>query len=213
MKYGFKRVDVLWCISGFIAVGYAFFVSYQNYHFSDVLINLASGYTSSIFFYFLLVWYPERQKRARVKRNIIKQYAEFKERVLGIIIHASGEAYGSDDLERLLVPAHFTEYYTGQKWYDFLNGLNPYYIGELVVAFECLRFEVNYVLDSIDVEDQEVFDFMKRLSKISREMMNKKADYDDQKILGRFLWQFFSDWDVVSGQLDHDPNLRLFERI
>jgi hypothetical protein len=206
-------------MSGILAVGFAFVISNANYFGKDVFVSLATSYAVSVIFYLMIVWVPTRSRKARIKRSAIAHYKEFKIEVMGLLLHAAKEGWTSEDRERLVDPGAFTEYFTadetgsGMRWYEVLNGLDDYYVSEIALRLDMLRSEIQFVLDSIEIEDEELFLFMKRLSRISQIMSKKSSDYDDVKTWGRFLWGIYANWDAVVGHLNGDQNLKMFERL
>lgn len=209
----------LLAISGGVAAVLALWLSGISFERRDALLGLLTSYAVTVVFYFLVVWFPEQQKRRRIKRGVISHYLQFKKEVIGLILHASGKAWSQEDLDRLIIPQEFSEYFSedetgsGMRWYEVLNGLNEYYAGEIANRLELLRTEVQFVLSSIEIKDEEVFDFMKRLSEIAFRVSKMKADHEGQESWGRFLWALYSDFDPITGDEPFDRNLRLLERI
>jgi hypothetical protein len=113
---------------------------------------------------------------------------EFKESVLGIILNASGKSYGLDQIKELMAPDKFEEFFrfdetgSGMRWNEFLNGLNKYYAGKIVIEFEILREEIQFIINNVDIDDSDAYTFLKRLSTVSYSMSKIGSDYDDQKM-------------------------------
>ncbi|MGH8564965.1 MAG: hypothetical protein ACREXW_13130 [Gammaproteobacteria bacterium] len=78
---------------------------------------------------------------------------------------------------------------------------------------EVLREELLYVLNTIDVHDEEVFAFLKRLAQIIYRMRDIETEYDDIKQIGGFLWELFAGWSVIDGYRDKDIVQSMIERI
>ena len=150
---------------------------------------------------------------------MISHYIDFKQEVIGLILHASGKAWSQDDIDHLMVPANFSHYFSedetgsGGRWYEVLNGLDEHYVRQIANRLELLRSEVQFILSSIDIEDDEIFEFMKRLSEVSFRMSRVKSDYDDQKSWGRFLWSLYSDFDPIVGKVPFDRNMRMLQQL
>jgi hypothetical protein len=215
VKFGSSMLAIS-CVA---AAALALWLSGISFSLRDALLGLLTSYAVTVVFYFLVVWFPEQQKRRRIKKGVISHYLQFKKEVIGLILHASGKAWSQDDLDRLIIPKEFSEHFSedetgsGMRWYEVLNGLNGYYAGEIANRLELLRSEVQFVLSSIEIEDDEVFEFMKRLSEVAFSMSKIKADYEGQKSWGRFLWALYSDFDPTTGDVPFDRNLRMLERI
>ena len=52
------------------------------------------------------------------------------------------------------------------RWDDFQNNLNAYYLGELLTRMEILREELIFILNNTDIPKDQPFEFLKRLSTI-----------------------------------------------
>ena len=61
-----------------------------------------------------------------------------------------------------------------------------------------------YVLNNVNIEDPNVFSFLKRLSQAIYKMKNTTLDYDDVKHLSGFLWELFAGWSFIDGYHDDD---------
>jgi hypothetical protein len=216
-----SRAEILIAICGIVSVLVAFAVAtWADSPMRDLSLNLMAGIATSVLFFFLLVWAPTQAKRVRIRKSAINYYLEFKVDVIGILLHASGKGFSDDERQALANdPQAFWKYFredetgSGMRWYEVLNGLDGYHVSQIAMELEALRAEIQFVLHTLDIEDEELFAFMKRLSKICFLMTKRSADYDDVKMWGRFLWGIFSDWDPAVGRVGHDRNLEMLKRI
>lgn len=178
--------------------------------YNDLIFNLSSGYAVSVVLYFLIVFLPDHFRRQRIRKSALRVYMEFKESVLGIILNASGKSYGLDQIKELMAPDKFEEFFrfdetgSGIRWDEFLNGLNKYYAGKIVIELEILREEIQFIINNVDIDDSDAYTFLKRLSTVSYSMSKIGSDYDDQKMWGNFLWGIFAQWDICRGKLEKD---------
>ena len=186
--------------------------------YNDIVSSLAAGYFTSVIVYFLVVRIPEERRRRRIRRMLLSRYQELKSDLIGLLIHASGKAY-SDEPESFQDPKKFREYFefdetgSGGRWYEVLNGLNDYYIGEINNHLQIFSGELHFALGQIDVQRDDVFDYLKRFSTSISTMKTRKTDYDDIKIWGRYLWSILGSSDFVSGRSDTDRIEELINRI
>jgi len=185
-----------------------FYLEFPAY--SDAILNLSSGYTTSVFLYFLIVFFPEHLRRKRVRENALKVYREFKRSVLGLILSASGKALTLDQIEELMEPDKFAEYFchdeTGSvgRWNEFLNGLDDFHVGQIVIELEILRDEMQFIVNNVDLDDADAYVYLKHLSTVSYSMSKTGSDYDDQKQWGRFLMELFAQWNMGEGKWKKD---------
>lgn len=64
--------------------------------------------------------------------------------------------------------------------------------------------EVHYALTVIDVDNQDAFVFLKRLSQILYRYRNWSAGYNDVKQLSGFMWSVHTGWSVIDGYTNKD---------
>lgn len=136
---------------------------------NQIVFTLSSGILVSIFFWFLIVAVPQTKRRRILKSNFQQHYLYFKEDVIRILLSASNEPYNQGDEEALKDVVAFRQYYQDdekRRWYALLNGLerNPEKIDDLLVEMELLREEVGYLLHSMEIKNERVHAFFKRLS-------------------------------------------------
>ena len=180
---------------------------------------LASGLTVSLLTYFLVSWLPEKRRRKRIKHLLAKQYDSFKEECISIFFSALGKSYSLEEQERLKNQAEFIHYFQedlgdgDNRWYRVLNGLNERLISQLLSAIDMLVVEISYALNMLDIDDDEVFRFLKRLSHVAHSYQNFDDNYDDVKRLSGFLWTVHTGWSVIDGYTDRDVIQEMIERI
>ena len=69
---------------------------------------------------------------------------------------------------------------------------------------EIFRDELSYIINNTDIPNDEPFEFIKRLSAIIYKMKNVTLDYDDTKLLARFLWDVFAGFSIIDGYRKDD---------
>jgi hypothetical protein len=185
----------------------------------EIIFNLSVGIIVSLFIYVLVVWIPEQSKRKRVRRNLALQYGSFKEECLSIFFSALQESYDPELLHRLKDQTFFREYFKEkvspdqERWHAVLNGLDDNLVKRLVVELEILIAEVHYALTVIDVDDPDVFSFLKRLTRILYRYRNWSSEYDDVKQLSGFMWSVHTGWSVIDGYTNKDIIAEMIEAI
>lgn len=186
---------------------------------NQFIFNASIGFIGGLFIYLLVVWIPERGKRDRVRRNLAAQYDSFKGDCISVYFSAMHESYNSDILENLKDQLIFRKYFKEkisedkERWHVVLNGLDGHLINRIIVELEILCAEVQYALTVVDIDNAEVFDFMKRLSQIVYRYRNLSDDYDDIKQLSGFLWSIHTGWSFVDGYTEKDVIAEMIEAI
>lgn len=172
-----------------------------------------------MFVYVLVVWLPEHFKRSRVRRSLALQYDSFKEECISIFFSALQESYDLDLAQqlkdRVFFKQHFKEWVSPdqERWHAVLNGLDESLVKKLVVELEILMAEVHYALTVIDIDNQDAFAFLKRLSQILYRYRNWSAEYNDVKQLSGFMWSVHTGWSVIDGYTNKDIIAEMIEAI
>ena len=187
---------------------------------STVLHVLSMGIVVSAIFYFVVVWVPARQRKARIHRNLKKYYDAFRLSCISTFLIASdSKEYRPVEwlLDQEEFRRHFSFYVADHqtRWDAVLNALNQkaFLLRDILHDLEILREEFLHVLSSIDVHDEEVFEFLKRLAHAIFRLRDVKPEYDDIKFIGGFLWEIFAGWSLIEGYKNEDIVLSMIERI
>lgn len=177
---------------------------------NQIIFDVAVGIVVGLFIYVLIVWLPEQRKRARVKRQLSRQYDGFKEECIHVFFSALGHSYDPEIIPKLKDRSFFREYFKEkvsedqERWHAVLNGLDDALVKRLVVELEILAAEVHYALTVIDIDNEDAFAFLKRLTEILYRHRNWTADYDDVKQLSGFMWSVYTGWSVIDGYTNKD---------
>jgi hypothetical protein len=68
-----------------------------------------------------------------------------------------------------------------------------------------LSKQIAFALHNYSIEDQEVFDFFKRLELLPISLQSNGAGYDECGPLCRFIWEVYAGWNWIEGDIGHDP--------
>lgn len=175
-----------------------------------ILYDLSVGSLTTLVFYYLVVRLPEYERRQRLKRSFAAHYQRFRKDCVGIMLAVAHSPYTHEDRERLVDQKAFREYFNQKsspstdRWHDFLNNLDEYYLQRLLINLEILREEITFVLNNTDLADDKVFEFLKRLSNAIVAIRTTELGYDETKPLERLLYEMFAGFDFVHGCRDND---------
>lgn len=170
---------------------------------NSIIFNISIGIFVSIFFYVIVVWFPDRRKKKLLKNNLSKHYLYFKKNCLQIFCHAMKEECDTLLLEKLIIQNEFKIFFKTkvsnlqERWDSVLNGLDNQFLYELLGELELLKNEIEFVNNNITIDDEDVFVFMRSLSINIYRLRDINLESDDVKILSRFLWQLFSGWSFI----------------
>lgn len=186
---------------------------------NSILFNLSNGVLGGILVWFLVAWIPEKRRRSVIRANLATHYKQFKEDTIQILLFASIGTHDSELPKRLCDHQEFQSYFKAngdEQWYAALNGLQDSsdYLNDILVELELLASEVSYALSSVNVADDEVHAFFKRLSEqIYRLKRSSIFTHDQVKYLGNFLWGILARWSFIDGQRQNDIVQDMIDRM
>jgi hypothetical protein len=181
-----------------------YFTSPYPEAWNKVIYDVNLGSLVSIFFYWLIVWLPEHQKRARIKRSFKAEYRSFRQDCIEFFLLMADKTFTSGLPETLLEQSAFREYFKEpvgngrDRWGLVADALEGYYLQQVLGRMETFREEVVFVLNNVDIQTDDALAFVKRLSKAIQSVSDISPE-DEKKGLLRFLWSIFSGWDFVTG--------------
>ena len=173
--------------------------------------DLAIGYLVSLIFYVLVVAIPDRMRRRRTARWLKLHHQNFKRGCIGIYLSTIGDSWDSELPESLLEPKAFRQYFLARhtpnqsRWHAVHNGLYEYGLPQLITECELFAHELEYTLLKLDISDDDIVLFIKRLSRSLRRLKTASPTYDDIKQLLNVLYPLHANWDWGAGYLDEDP--------
>lgn len=216
-----RKITWFLVVATVICLAIAFATTPQDYKNYMFLANTVSvGFVISAIFYFIVVYLPERQRRGRIHRSMKRQYRSFKLSCINIFLMLSN----SQDYQHrhnLLEQEEFRRYFKNSnnrnenRWDAIWNGVedNEYYLNEILYELRLLNDEINFIRSSIDIHDEEVFQFLNILSQIIHRMESTKTNYEDMKSFSRYLWEIFSGWSFIDGYRKTDLIAVMIDRI
>ena len=176
-------------------------------------------FVSSIF-YAVTVIAPEIERSKRIRKGLRKQYRSFKRRCIDLfLISAKSQDY--ENREKLLDHKEFRKYFSlslanrQSRWDLVATSIDDqdYIFDEIVREFDYLAREIDFARSSIDIDDEEVEDFLINLNQVIQTIKAAKANSDDYKHFCRTLWSIFTKSNMIDGQLEDDLIESMIERI
>lgn len=177
---------------------------------NSIVFNLSIGYLVSLFFWSVVVYFPERARRLILRDNLSRRYQDFRESTIQILLWASVGTHDSRLPKELCDHRKFRGFFDENEkryWYAALNGLQSTKerVDELLLELEIFAGEVSYVLNNVSIQDPRVHSFFKRLSENIYRLKNSTVySYDQVKYLGNFIWAIHARWSIIDGQLEND---------
>jgi hypothetical protein len=185
--------------------------------FYSIAINVLTGGLVSFFFYWLVVYLPEQRKRSIIKNSLLRTYKNIKRDILREVIFASVKG-GRHDLQAdtetiatLMSVDGFRRAFDGGResdegFYAFENQMSddtPEFRA-IILNFEYLAKQIEFVLHNYTMNDQKIFDFFKRLELILIGLRQASSGYDESKPLCRFIYEIFSGFSLIDGYRGYD---------
>lgn len=121
--------------------------------------------------------------------------------------------------EQLLDPNAFREYFAARyssdqtRWHAVHNGLYEYGIPQLIVECELFAREIEFTLMKLDIINDGVVLFLKRLSRQLLRLRSSQPEYDDVKRLLNVLYPMHSNWSWAEGYVGRDPVAEMIDRL
>jgi len=182
----------------------------QSHAWEKVAYDLGVGSIVSLFFYWLVVRLPENAKRRRIRKSFAEHFREFKEDSIATMLMVTDGTFKWGDHRDLVDQEKFRSYFKQQvtpsedRWDSLHNKMTDYYLDELLTHLEILRDEILFVMSAIEIDDEKVLEFLKRLSATIVIMRKTTNDYDSMKSCGNFMWEVFAGWSMVDGYQKRD---------
>lgn len=144
-------------------------------------------------------------------------YRVIKKNILYQVVFASIKGGRSDlqtdldTIDNLMRPEAFKEAFSGGReanegFYAFENqmsGDTPEF-REIILNFEMLAKQIDFVLHNYSIDDENLFDFFKRLDLMLLSLRRSSPGYDESKPLCRFVYEMFSGFNLINGHLGYD---------
>jgi hypothetical protein len=186
---------------------------------NKISYDVAVGTLVSLVLYGLVVRLPDHQRRRRLKQSLELHYKNFRQDCIEIMLLVADGSYRGGLPEALLEQDKFREYFKQQvkpntdRWHEFLNNLEEYHLRKLQTHMEIFRDELIFILNNTDIQKDEAFEFLKRLSAAIYSLKSVTPDYDEVKPLAGFLWNVFAGWDWVEGYRKEDIIKKMIDEI
>src|SRR5215208_4692766 len=93
---------------------------YELHNGNSIVFNLSVGYLISIFFWLLVVVFPERSRRRILRDNLSRRYQDFKEDTIQILLSSAIATHDSQLPKELCDHRKFREFFDENKkehWY------------------------------------------------------------------------------------------------
>lgn len=190
----------------------------------NAALSIGTGGVVSFIFYYVVNERLDNRKREVVRLGALQAYRDAKRNIALAIIHASqkgGRADLSADIEtidKVLTIAGFKELFEGGResnegFYAFANQMSertPEY-DEIIFNLKIMDRAFDRLVDTNHFNDAKSYDFFVRLDALIRRIESYGPGYDESKPLCRFIWEIFSGWNFIEGDIGYDPIDRAIE--
>ena len=148
----------------------------------NVLHTVSMGFVVSTLFYFIVVWVPGCRQKRRLRRHLQKQYDAFRLECIHhfLIANVSSQQHypTRQEKEELLQKKEFYRFFRTVKlnedgktrWDVVLDNLHDDetsgLLKDILLELDILRENIIYVLNHVDIHNDEVFEFLQQFSHI-----------------------------------------------
>ena len=186
---------------------------------NQIAFDISVGVLVSLFVYILVVRIPEWKKRQRLKANLRWQYSNLKEECITNFLFACNGSASLDLVEQLKDQEAFRRYFKEkitpdqERWHAVLNGMDDQKVAAIVQELSIFRREVEFTLTAIDVDNPQVFAFLRDLTKDLHRTGDWSSGYDEIKPMSQIMWSMHTGWDGVHGYTGKDAIADMIEAI
>ena len=175
---------------------------------NTLFYDIGIGVLMSTVFYWLLVKVPERSKRSRLRRHLQVSYRSFRREVTTQLFFAAHDnrSVAYDDVLKYSSMPEFRNYFkgasdkvAGNRWHDVANGMTDSIRQDLAVALTLLRDDISYVLNVMDLADDESFELLFGLQRSASLVLLDPTEGDQDNNLLGLLWQLMAGWNWIDG--------------
>lgn len=187
----------------------------REYFWGSVLNDILIGVIVSYVFYYVIVYIPNKRREQIIKNNYKKQIETFKTSIITTLLCSLTGGYTGVDgwsYKDLFINKNFKDFFhtpvseTQDRWEDIATNLqnNHDNVNDIVMEFKTLEEESRFVLNKLEIQDERIYVFLKRISKVTYKLRKYDPETDDIKSLMLFLWQIFAGWSWIDGYSEED---------
>ena len=210
---------VIPCLKNTFLETYLDKISYQN----AIIFNLCAGFLTSVFFWYLVVYKPEKNRRKLAIQNFRRDFETFKQAIIQILLGCAQGYSDGEQLDELLKPLKFRSFFSENNkelWNEALSVLGSttdegeYQKSALFFELAFFSQKIEKLLSTVNLQNADACKFFEQtLDQINVLINHKSFSYED---LGAFLWKINALWyEEMGGYQDIDPietHLKSIER-
>ncbi|MFN4287511.1 MAG: hypothetical protein ACK4E3_03325 [Brevundimonas sp.] len=184
----------------------------------SVALTIGTSGIVAFIFYYVVSERIEARRRDLVKAGALRSYRNAKHDIAFAVIVASIKGGRTDliadisTIERALTVDGFKALFAGGReadegFYAFQNQMSdhtPEY-DEIVLNLQIIGRAVDRLIDANLLDNPEAYNLLLRLDAMLRRIERNGAGYDESRLLCRFIWQIFTGWSFIDGNLGYDP--------
>lgn len=184
----------------------------------NVALAIGTSGIVAFIFYYVVSERIEVRRRDLVKQVALRSYRNAKHDIALAVIQASRKGGRTDliadhsTIERVLTVDGFRALFDGGReadegFYAFQNQMSdptPEY-DEIVLNLQIIGRAVDRLIDANLIDNPEAYNSLVRFDATLRRIERNGAGYDESKLLCSFIWQIFTGWNFIDGNLGYDP--------
>ncbi len=184
----------------------------------NVALAIGTSGIVAFIFYYVVSERIEVRRRDLVKQGALRSYRNAKRDIALAVVQASRKGGRTDlvadrsTIERALTVDGFKALFDGgqeadEGFYAFQNQMSdptPEY-DEVVLNLQIIGRAIDRLIDANLLDNPEAYNSLIRLDAMLRRIERNGAGYDESKLLCTFIWQIFTGWNFIDGNLGYDP--------
>ncbi len=195
-----------------------FLLGFLLENFNNIFLQLVLSLIAAFIFWAVSIYLPEKNRKNILKNTFKIHFKEFKRNAISLFLsEVQDSSYNLEDIEKLLNFKNFREFFKEEhkegetNWDAIVNAFeqNEIFRKDLFIEMNILRDEVLFVLNNVKIKDENIFQFLKRLSQAVYRSQGSSIDHEESKVIFQLLWSIFTGWSFVEGYSEED----IFEKM
>ena len=192
----------------------------------NAALSIGTGGMVSFLFYYLVNERSDRRRRKLLQSSVQKTYRDAKWNIAVAVIQASVKGgrsdltATSDTIDQAVTAQGFKLLFSGGReanegYYAFENEMTsetPEY-NEIIFNLKVIARATERLIDNGAVDDRRTYNFFVRLGTLVGRIEKSGPGYDESKPLCSFIWEMFTGWSFIDGDVGYDRIERAIDRL
>ncbi|HEX3915731.1 MAG TPA: hypothetical protein VHW60_00215 [Caulobacteraceae bacterium] len=192
----------------------------------NAAISIGTGGVVSFVFYYVVNVSSERTRIRLLQEGVKRTYQNAKWDIALAVLQASRKGgrrdlvSTTDNIEKCLTIAGFRSLFLGggesyEGFYAFQNQMSDptYEFEKIIFNLNVFRRAVDRLIGGDGIREESAYNYLLQLSIRLDRIERNGAGYDESKLLCAFVWEIFSGYNSVDGDIGYDKIERTIESL